>query len=70
MSKILLNKLSTILASSEHKPAASDPVAEDRLDAVLEDHRDVIAVLEDHLDVIAAAGAHSGHSSHHSSQID
>lgn len=59
MSKKLLKKLSTIIAGSEEKSRALDPAAENRLNAVLEDH----------LDIIAAAHG-STHGSHHSSQIN
>jgi hypothetical protein len=71
MSKTLLSKLSAILASSDDKAMELDPQAEDRLEAVLEDRRDIIATLEEHLDVVAAAAIHvGGHNSTHSSQID
>ena len=57
MSKKLLKKLSTIIANPEEK--GLDPAAENRLNAVLEDH----------LDVIAAAHV-SSHGSHHNSSIN
>jgi hypothetical protein len=71
MTKTLLSKLSAIIAKSDREPMAVDARAEDRLDAMLEDRRDIIARLEDHLDFIAAASTPPGtHGSNHLSQIN
>jgi hypothetical protein len=59
MSKKLLKKLSSIITNPAETTPAVTPVSEDGLNAVLEDH----------LDIIAAAHV-STHASHHNSQIN